>query len=192
MILLKQNPWRFFTSKNLQRGFTIAVLAAFAMIIGVFALNHFRLQRPLKKVVGQDARNQGVHAKAYYDSYFNTGTIVFDVRNVGAPAGAADVVRSFIAFAHELQGRDIDEVVIAWRGNRKVKIDGDDFLSLGASVGTTTPRKLLWELAHDLRYLNGKQVVANLPGNYAKLLQTALGDGNEEAAATQLLGAFSQ
>jgi hypothetical protein len=192
VLVVKKSPWRFFTAKNLQRVFTATVLLALLTIVGLFVLNYLALQRPLSKVVLQDARNQGVRATAYYDSYYQLSTVVFDVRGIGQPAGAAGVIRAFVAFAHELQGRDIDEVIISYRGNRKLKMDGSDFLSLGALIGNTTPKQLLWELSHDLRYMNGKQVIANLPGNYAALLQKSLGNSPNEAAASQLLGAITR
>lgn len=192
MILFRKNPLSFVTSTTVQWVFTGTVLAVLVIIAGLFALNHLRLQRPLARVVSQDARNQGVRVTAYYASYYKLSTVVFDVRGIAPPAGPAGVIRTLISFAHELQGHDIDEVVLAYRGKGKLKIDGDDFLSLGASVGTTTPRKLMWELAHDLRFLNGKQAIAHLPGNYAALLQKSLGEGRTDAAAEQLLGPMTQ
>jgi len=187
VLLPKYKSSRYLTAKNLQRLFTVAVLAGFLLLLGVFLLNYTTLQRPLNRVVARDSRNTGVQVTVYYASYMDMRTIVFDVRGMAPPAGAPGVLRSFMQFAHELQGRRISEVIIAVRGQRKFKIHGDDFLTLGASVGTAQPRQLLWELAHNLRFLNNKLVLSHLPGDYAALLKKSLGEGAETATADQLL-----
>jgi hypothetical protein len=187
LLLFPQALKRLFTVKNLQRLFTAAVLLGVVSLLGSYALNFFLLQRPLNRVVMSDARNTGVRVGASYKSRYSFGVIVFDVRGVAPPAGAAGVLRTFLQFAHELQGRHIDEVIIAYRGQQKFKMMGEDFIGLGASVGTTQPKHLLMEMAHNLRYLNNKLVLNNLPGNYASLLRESLHDGSETKAADQLM-----
>jgi len=186
VLLLRKNPLRFLTARNLQRFFTVAVLLTAACMVAVYAINYAMLQHPLDRVMARDSRNFGVRATVYYNSYFSFNSIVFDVRAAGPPGGPAGLLRAFLQFAHEMQGRDISEVVIAIRGQKKYKIHGDDFLGLGALVGSTPPRQLIWELAHDLRYPSNKLVMSNLAGNYAELLQKSLGEGSEAKAADQL------
>ncbi|NLH48108.1 MAG: hypothetical protein GX444_05825 [Myxococcales bacterium] len=194
MLIFKRNLNFHLSSKGLQRSFTILIILAVLGMIGIFALNYGLLQRPLNRVIGRDDRNLGVRATAYFDSYVDLDTIVFDVRGLDPRSGAQGLVRTFLEYAHELQGSDIDEVIIAYRGQRKLKIRGDDFLTLGASLGTAQPREVMWELAHNLRFLNGKMVMSNLPGNYAALLQKSLGDvqQTEDATANQILQTIQQ
>jgi hypothetical protein len=174
------------TARNLQRLFSAVVATGLVLVVANFSINYMMLQRHLDRVIARDARNAGIRVTAYYDSYLTFDTIVFDVRAVGPPGGPPALLRSFLQFGRELQGRNVSEVVIAYRGQRKFKIHGDDFLGLGALVGATQPRQLLWELAHNLRFLNNKLVMSNLPGNYAALLKKALGEGSETKAAEQL------
>ncbi|MHA1569983.1 MAG: hypothetical protein ACTSXZ_10970 [Alphaproteobacteria bacterium] len=184
---------KLLTPKNLQRMFTVFVLLTVVVVTTVFSLNYTLLQRPLNRVIEQDARNRGLRLSVYYDSYIDTDTIVFDVRGVGQPAGNAGLFRAFFQFARELQGREIETVVISYRGSHKLKIKGDDFLELGASFGTMPPNDLMWQLARNLRLLNGKLVLSHIPGNYAAILRQNLGDGASEGqAAAALLSTITQ
>jgi hypothetical protein len=192
MLLLRKNPLRFVTAKNVQRFVTALVLLAALCMIAVAAKNYLLLQRPLDRVMARDARNFGVRTTVYFDSFFDVGSIVFDVRAVGPPGGQAGLLRTFLQFAHEMQGRDVSEVIIAFQGHKKYKMHGDDFLGLGALVGATQPRQLIWELAHNLRFLNNKLVITNLSGDYATLLQQSLGGGSETKTADQLYHAITQ
>lgn len=183
---------KYLTPRNLQRVFTWFVVATVSISAFVFTFNYTCLQRPMNKVLEQDARNRGVRVSVYYDSYVDTDIIVFDVRLVGPPAGYAGMFRSFFQFAREMQGNDIDEVVLSYRGNHKLKIRGDDFLELGASFGTMQPKQLLWQLAQNLRLLNGQLVMSRIPGNYAKLLQQNLGEASEIQAASALFNTLTR
>ena len=183
---------QYLNAKNVQRVFTALVLITVLVIVSVFALNYTKLQKPLNRIIDQDARNNGVHATVYFDSFIDTKIIVFDVRAIGPPAGPAGVFRAFFQFARELQGRKIEEVVLAFRGKPKLKLNGDDFLALGASFGTMQPKKLLWELARNLRLPNGKLVISHVPGNYAAMLQKNLGEVSESQAASDLLKNITQ
>jgi hypothetical protein len=192
VLLFRRDPSRFLTARNFQRAFTTVALVTVLTVLTMFAMNYFLLQRPLSQVIQHDSRNHGVNAAVYFSSYVNTDVIVFDVRAISPPAGAPGVLRVFIQFAHEMQGRDVDEVIIAYRGQRRFKMMGDDFLGLGALVGSAQPKQLLWELAHNLRHLNNKLVISNMPGNYAALLQKSLGEGSEATAADQIVKTIAQ
>lgn len=189
MVLVFKNPTRFITAKNLQRFFTATVLLLVLGTAGVFCLNHFTLQKHLNRVIIQDARLQGIKAKVYYDSHIKWHTIVFDVREVNQPAGPLGLLLTFFQFAHELQGREIEEVYLAYRGHRKLKLEGDDFLELGAALGTVRPAELARLLVSDLRLLNGKLLVSQLSKKrYDLIVGRNMPSGQENEAAKELLG----
>jgi len=180
------------TAKNMQRLFTWVVILGVAVSALIFTYNYSTLQRPMNRVVEQDARNAGVRVSTYFDDYVDTDIIVFDVRAVGPPAGYAGLFRVFFQFAREMQGRKIEEVILAYNGRHKFKINGDDFLELGASFGTIQPKQLLWEMARNMRLLNGRLVMSHIPSNYAALLQNNLNDGSEGQAASVLFNTMTQ
>lgn len=189
MVLVFKNPTRFLTAKNLQRFFTATVLLLVLGVAGVLSLNHFTLQKHLNRVIAQDARLQGVRAKVYYDSHVKWHTIIFDVHEVGQPAGPLGLLLTFFQFAHELQGRELDEVYLAYRGHRKLKLDGDDFLELGAALGTVRPAELARLLVGDLRLLNGKMLVNQLSKRrYDLIVGRNMPNNREDEAAKELLG----
>ncbi|HPM76417.1 MAG TPA: hypothetical protein PK961_04945 [bacterium] len=183
---------KYMTVRNMQRAFTWLVLLSVSVCALVFGFNYFNLQRPVNRILEQDERNAGVRVSVYYDSYVDTDMIVFDVRFVGPPAGYPGLFRVFFQFAREMQGRDIENVMLAYNGRQKLKIKGDDFQELGASFGAMQPRQLLWELARNLRLLNGRLVMSNIPGDYAKMLEKNLSEDNELQAASALFNTFSQ
>lgn len=183
---------KYMTVRNMQRIFTWLVLLSVSVCAFLFGFNYFNLQRPVNKILEQDARNAGVRVSVYYDSYIDTDTIVFDVRFVGPPAGYPGLFRVFFQFAREMQGRSIEHVMLAYNGRHKLKIKGDDFQELGAAFGTMQPRQLLWELARNLRMLNGRLVMSHIPGNYAQLLKKSLSEDSELQAASALFNTLSQ
>ena len=176
------------TARNIQRFFTWAVLAGLAIGVFVFALNYSLLQHPLNRVIEQDARNRGVRVSVYFDSYIDTDIIIFDVRMIGPPGGYAGLFRSFFQFAKELQGRKIDQVILAYHGNRKLKLKGEDFLALGASFGAMKPKELMWQLARNLRMPDDRLALSRIPGQYVAALKKKLGEEvvEENQAASTL------
>jgi hypothetical protein len=174
------------TARNVQRLFTGLILGGLVIGIFVFGLNYYRLQQPLNRVIEQDARNHGIRVAVYYDSFVDTGTIVFDVRAVDPPGGYAGLFRSFFQFAKEQQGRKIDELILAYHGNRKLKLKGQDFLALGASFGAMPPKELMWQLARNLRLPDDRLVLSHIPGTMVTALKKKLGEesGESQAAST--------
>ena len=175
------------TARKLQRLFTWCIVAGLVLGVCIFSINYSLLQRPLNRVIEQDARNHGVRVSVYYDSYIDTDIIVFDVRAVNPPGGYSGLFRTFFQFAKELQGSDVDEVILAYHGNRKLKLKGEDFLALGASFGSMPPKELLWQLARNLRMPDNRLVLSRIPGTYVAALKKKLGEEAEESQAASTL-----
>ena len=58
----------------------VAVIAA--AILGIWLYNQTMLQGPLSKVLDADSRNKNVIARAHFNNWIDTGTVVFDLSDV--------------------------------------------------------------------------------------------------------------
>ena len=78
----------------------IGVLVLIALVfLGIWVYNQTTLQKPLANVLASDGRNKNVDAKARYDGWIDTGTVVFDLSSISGESSAMDVFRVLLQFA---------------------------------------------------------------------------------------------
>jgi hypothetical protein len=105
----------------------------------VFLLNFGLFQDPVNKVIQRDDRNRGQVVRAHWRWWVDPTVLVYDLRDAPGDATGVDVLRAFLHFAYKQKGRQFVRVDLAWRGERRFSITGDDFAELGRQFVTRSP-----------------------------------------------------
>lgn len=156
--------------KALKIGGSIAVL-----LIAVVAVNWVRVTVPVKESLkGRDE----VSAIGYYRWGVVPGSIVYDLRDVGLQASSAGVIGGFFAFAEEMKDRDFNEVLLAWRGEVRFRLPGDDFKEIGEEFSWQNPVYLLRTLPERLETPEGQRAFDTWTGGMLGVLNQQMDDVN--------------
>jgi hypothetical protein len=118
--------------------FCVAGLVVFA-ILGVWAYNEVTLQKPLNKVLLSDPRNNVVQARARFDGWVDSSTLVFELTDVKGEASQMDVFRVLLQYAREQKDRRFERVILSAFGNKKFVVPGDYFQQLGQEYDAQNP-----------------------------------------------------
>ena len=148
-----------------------------ALVVGViYAINH-AVNGPLQKVIGDDARNAGVEAKAHYGN-IGLSVLVFDLRNVSSNVSRADVFRVFLHYAKAMKDKRFDKVQLAWRGKTKFVISGSYFQKLGQEFDSQNPMYTIRTFPENLRTPSGERAFPEWEGGLLGVLKAQMDDFN--------------
>jgi len=95
----------------------ILALMIISATVGVFLVNHIRLQRPLNLIINSNSANAGIDIRAHYRHYLSPSAIVFDVKRIPVGRNSSDVFRVLLDLSDRIQlkGRHTE---LIYRGNR--------------------------------------------------------------------------
>lgn len=110
---------------GLKKNIVIAGAAAVALIV----INAARLYPATHEV--SKYGNGLISTAAYYKYGVTPDTIVLDLWDVSEEARKIDVLHGFFVFAEEFKDREFREIHLAYRGETKFILDGDDFRTIG-------------------------------------------------------------
>jgi hypothetical protein len=158
----------------------VIVIAIVAVaILGIWLYNQSVLQSPLSKVLNADARNKNVIARAHFDHWIDTGTVVFDLSDVSGEASAGDIFRVFLQFADSQKDHTYKQVVLASYGEKKFTIPGDYFHELGIEYGSQNPMYTIRTFPHHVADMNGVHPFPEYSGGLLGVLNKEMEEFND-------------
>lgn len=118
-------------------------------------------------------------------SYYRFGVvpdaIVFDLWKVEWNASNALILGRFFAFAEEMKDREFREVRLAYRGETKFILDGDDFREIGRENAWQNPVYTIRTLPEKLRTPDGRRAYSTWTGGMIGVLGAQMDDVNKMA-----------
>jgi hypothetical protein len=154
----------------------VALIAA--ALLGIWLFNQTRLQGPLSKVLDSE-RNKNVIAKAHFDGWIHTDTVVFDLSEVSGESSAMDIFRVFLQFAETQKEHRYDKVILSAYGEKKFSIAGDYFHELGIEYGSQNPMYTIRTFPHHVTDMNGIQPFPEYTGGILGVLSKEMEEFND-------------
>lgn len=144
-------------SRSTRRALTSVVALLLVGGLGVWMLNYVLLTLPVKTAVERDMRDERFALTAHYGNYVEPSHLTLDMRNVESisPVGA---FRALFDAADTLAaaGRRFDHVTLAYNGQPRFILSGDDFHTLGVErSGGQNPIYMIRTLPEKLRLPDG-------------------------------------
>ncbi|HET9837441.1 MAG TPA: hypothetical protein VFR84_04340 [Candidatus Angelobacter sp.] len=155
----------------------VAVIAA--ALLAIWLYNQSVLQSPLSKVLASDSRNKTVIARAHFDHWIDTGTVVFDLSDVSGESSAGDIFRVFLQFAQSQKDHTYKQVVLAAYGEKKFTIPGDYFHELGTEYGSQNPMYTIRTFPHHVADMNGEHPFPEYSGGLLGVLNKEMEEFND-------------
>lgn len=149
--------------------------AVASLLIAIIAVNWVRVTLPVKE--GLQGRDD-IAAIGYYHWAVAPGTIVYDLREVGPSASSASVIGAFFGFADEMKDRKFNEVLLAWRGDVRFRLSGDDFQMIGAEFAWQNPVFMLRTFPEKLKTPEGRPAFETWSGGMLGVLNQQMDDVN--------------
>ena len=149
----------------------VAGVISVATLVG---LSHFRLNTYAKEAM----KFRDVTVLSYYRYGVMPGSIVLDIRDVDIENSAAATIGGLIEFAESLSDRKFDEVVLAWRGEARFILDGDDFKTMGLEASFQNPVYTVRTLPEKLKRPNGLPAYERWNGGMLGVLGAQMDDVN--------------
>ena len=131
------------------------ILLAICAIGGVWVYNETTLQKPLQRVLLADPRNHVVKAKAHFDGWIDTHSVVFDLADVTGDSSQMDMFRVLLEFAKEQKDHQYQRIVLAAYGQKKFTVPGDYFQQLGREYDTQNPVYTIRTFSHHVSTMDG-------------------------------------
>lgn len=150
------------------------IILACALIAGT---SYARIQ------VGADkaARQNDITVAAYYRFGVIPDSIVYDLWQVGGKESPASIMGSFMRFAQEMKDREFREIHMAWRGQSRFILDGDDFAEIGRDLDRQNPLYTLRTFPQKLRKPDGTKAFSTWTGGLIGVTGAQMNDMNDMA-----------
>jgi hypothetical protein len=131
------------------------IFLAGCVVGGVWVYNETTLQKPLQKVLIADPRNHAVTAKAHFDGWVDTHSVVFDLADVTGDSSQMDVFRVLLQYAKELKDHQYQRIMLAAYGQKKFVVPGDYFQQLGREYDAQNPVYTIRTFSHHVSTVDG-------------------------------------
>ena len=131
------------------------ILLAGCAVGGVWMYNETTLQKPLQMVLIADARNHVVSARAHFDGWIDTHSVVFDLVDVAGDSSQMDVFRVLLEYAKEQKGHQYQRIMLAAYGQKKFVVPGDYFQQLGQEYDAQNPVYTIRTFSHHVSTMDG-------------------------------------
>lgn len=146
---------------------------------GIFALNHFTLEKPVTKTISSDVRNAGIQFTLHYKNYVNTDILVFNLKNISKDKAVADVFRVLLQTASALSETEFKTVELAFRGKTKFKIRGEYFHKIGIEYETQNPIYTMRTFPENVLNEEGEEAYSSWSGGLFGVLEKQMEDFND-------------
>ena len=148
---------------------TVILLLAAGSVLSVYLYNEIELQSPLDNVLASE-RNRAVTAKARFNNWIDTDTVVFDLKTVRGDASSMDVFRVLLQFAQSQKENKYSQVILAAYGEKKFIVPGDYFQQLGQEYGSQNPMYTVRTFAHHVSTMSGEKPFPEYTGGLLGVL----------------------
>jgi hypothetical protein len=157
----------------------IVVAVIGAAILAVWLYNQSMLQGPLSKVLDSDSRDKNVIARAHFDHWVDTGTVIFDLSDVSGESSSGDIFRVFLQFAQSQKDHTYKQVILAAYGEKKFVVPGDYFHELGIEYGSQNPMYTIRTFPHHVTDMNGSHPFPEYTGGLLGVLNKEMEEFND-------------
>jgi len=155
------------------------ILLAICAIGGVWVYNETTLQKPLQRVLLADPRNHVVKAKAHFDGWIDTHSVVFDLADVAGDSSQMDMFRVLLEFAKEQKDHQYRRIVLAAYGQKKFTVPGDYFQQLGREYDTQNPVYTIRTFSHHVSTMDGAKPFPEPDGGLLWVLKEEMEQFND-------------
>jgi hypothetical protein len=131
------------------------ILLAGCAVGGVWMYNETTLQKPLQRVLIADPRNHVVSARAHFDGWIDTHSVVFDLADVAGDSSQMDVFRVLLEYAKEQKDHQYQRIMLAAYGQKKFIVPGDYFQQLGQEYDAQNPVYTIRTFSHHVSTMDG-------------------------------------
>ncbi len=155
------------------------VLTAVAtLLILVVCVNYAFAYRHLQAAANGDPRNEGITALAYQQWLVNPRVVVVDVWGVDGERSMLDVTRLLLSFSSRMKDRELDRIVLAYRGSPRFYLDGEYFTKLGREYGEQNPVYTLRTLPENVKRMDGTSAYGSWSGGLLGVVGRQMEDLN--------------
>lgn len=142
----------------------------------VAGLNFFRVQR----AANDAARFKGdINFIAHYHWGIHPNVIVCDLWDVGWSASQTEVLGGFLRFAENMKKREFGEVLLAYRGDAKFRLDGAEYQRIGRKLAHQNPVFVVRTFPEKLKTPEGDRAFSTWQGGLVGVLGRQIEDLNE-------------
>ncbi len=133
----------------------------------------------MNRVINDDPRNNGIKVSVHYSWYVNPSVLVYNLKSVSSDKSPADVFRAFLQFAEEVSDKNFKEVILAFRGKPKFKMDGDYFQEIGKEYSWQNPIYTVRTFPEHLTKPDGSRAYDVWTGGLLGVLGKQMDDQND-------------
>lgn len=153
-----------------------------ALVVGVGVWNYVSVTRPVASHLSSDPRNAKVSLWAYHQYGVVPSVLVVDLHRVDGEAAALDVLRVLFQSAESLKEAKFERVLLAYKGDAKLMMDGAHFRKIGQEFQTQNPVYTMRTLPENIHKLDGTAAYGTWTGGWLGVMGKQMED----------LGKFSQ
>lgn len=113
----------------------IVVLLVGAAVVGWAWYEQHRPDAMAKEAARSAVHGVPLQADAYYENMFSKRGLVFDIQSARG-VSRADIARALLQFADYAQNIPVERVVLAYRGEYRFQLSGEDFRRFGRGYGS--------------------------------------------------------
>ncbi|PHR59800.1 MAG: hypothetical protein COA43_08925 [Robiginitomaculum sp.] len=170
--LTKNNADKIKIKLSWKRWFTIPILLIFLINVGFTTIpNYLRLK--------EDPRNNTATMVTYQRWGVMPNQLVIDLWGLNETASKIDVTRMVFHVAEKMKGRNFDWVVLSYRGQSRLKIEGNFFSEIGNSLDQQNPVYLMRTLPSQVYSMDGNPAYETWSGGLIAVLGQQMDDLNE-------------
>lgn len=137
----------------------------------VVGVNQVQLQTPMREVIEQESRNEGIEFSVHFGRYIQLDTLVLEVESVRGGKSIADVTRVLFSFAEKVADQDFERIEFSHAGTVKFVMQGSDFKTIGREYGEQNPVYMMRTLPEKLRKPDGTPAFGRWEGGLLGVLQ---------------------
>ncbi len=152
------------------------LLGAAVIAAALSGVNYVRVHQPAQEALKY---TDEVSVASYYRFGVVPDAIVFDLRTVRYDASGALILGRFFKFAEEMKDRQFREVRLAYKGETKFILDGDDFHEIGQQNSFQNPLYTVRTFPSKLRAPDGTSAYSSWSGGLLGVLNAQMGDVNQ-------------
>lgn len=154
------------------------ILTVFAIILIIFTINYFSLQRHMNAVLSNDSRNKGVKVLVHYKWLINPTEIKYDLRDISGENSALDVNRVMLQFSEKIKNKEFKKVYLSYKGKDKFFLKGDYFQNIGKEYEYQNPIYTLRTMPENVYLLNGEHAYGTWEGGWLGVMNKQMEDLN--------------
>ena len=126
----------------------------------------------ISAIKAKDDRNAGIDFSLSRQSE----SLEFDLISIGTDKSSMDVFRVLLHTAAETQDSHFNEVILAFKGDRRFRLGGEDFQKMGAEFGTQNPMYTLRTFPEKLKTVEGQSAFPQRSGGLLYLARVQMED----------------